>query len=167
MDIAELIENEWYVVRYSGETPEIALHSALYHLVRAKDGPQLALTGEQLAGLQAAAVDQFQEIILRDITPKNIDSSGYRGIERSIVNYGRYLVFCQRQSLPNTLASVVGLQLIVFLSSSILEQDGEVCRRCLNCSFEEIVAFSLQLKVECGPRIDELRTFLYDCFSSG
>lgn len=166
MDIAELIENEWYVVRHSGETPEIALHSALYHLTRAKDGPRISLTSEQLTGLHAAAVDQFQEIIIRDITPKNIDSSSYRGIERSIVNYRRYLKFCQRQSLPNTLESVVAQQLITFLSSPVLRQSCEMCRRCLNCNFEEIEAFSRQLKMDCSPHLEQLKTFSYGCFSS-
>lgn len=157
MDVSELVENEWYVVRHSGETPEIALHSALYYLMRAKDGPQLSLTDEQLVGLQDAAVDQFQEIITRDITPKNIDSSSYRGVERSIVNYQRYLNFCERQALGNTLETVVGQQLIVFLSLPSLGQDEEICKRCLNCSFEEILAFSIQLKIDCRLRLDELR----------
>ena len=167
MDVSEIIENEWYVVRHSGETPEIAFHSAIYYLTRAKDGPRLSLTGDQLVDLQGAAVDQFYEIITRDITPKNIDSSSYRGIERSIVNYQRYLKFCQRQSLTNTLESAVGKQLIVFLALPALEQNATMLRQCLNCSLEEIIAFSLQLKTDCRTRLDELREVVDGCFSSG
>ena len=91
------IENEWYIVRYSGETPEIAYNSAIYYLSRAQDGPRICLDEEQIELLKKAAVDRYAEIVLRDLQHDNCTKSIYRGIGRSIINYRRFCMFCERQ----------------------------------------------------------------------
>lgn len=145
----EFLENEWYLVRYSGETPEIALHSAIYFLTRAKDGPKLELTGEQLAMLEKAAVARFTEIITRDINHDNIGTSGYRGVARSIVNYQRFLSFCRRRLLDEQqLRQEVGEKLDRFLAREIDDVTG--CRSrssVFNCSPGELADFARQLGV--------------------
>lgn len=162
MDALGMLEDEWYLVRHSGETPEIALHSALYFLTRSKDGPHLSLNDAQIAKLQVAAVDRFQEIIIRDIVPANVGTSGYRGIQRTMVNYQRYLSFIDRQALDNTLREHIGSQLIEFLAfeySEVLE--GRVSS--LNADFKEILAFSLQLGVDCRQCIGDLQLLPHLC----
>ncbi|CAG37807.1 unknown protein [Desulfotalea psychrophila LSv54] len=139
--IAELYENEWYVVRHSGEIPEIALHSALYFLTRDKIGPQLELTEVQLKGLQDAALSRFREIILRDILSENIGTSAYRGLSRCMANYQRYLKFCQRQSLEVGLREQVHRQLIVFLEEELRIVRGDYRSSSIDCSWNNFLEF--------------------------
>jgi len=64
-----LLEDEWYHVRYSGEIPEVALHSSLFYLTDDPDGPKLELETEHIHFLHEAVVARYYEIIVRDITP--------------------------------------------------------------------------------------------------
>lgn len=93
----ELLENEWFVVRHSGEIPEIALHSALHYLTEDLNGPQLQLGIEELHSLQEAAATRYQEIIRRDLCYENHKLTIYRGIQRAIFNWHRFVAFCERQ----------------------------------------------------------------------
>jgi hypothetical protein len=93
----ELLENEWFVVRHSGEIPEIALHSALHYLTEDLNGPRLQLSIEELHSLQEAAATRYQEIILRDLCFENHKLTIYRGIQRAIFNWYRFVAFCERQ----------------------------------------------------------------------
>ena len=138
--VAELYENEWYVVRHSGEIPEIALHSALYFLTRDKAGPQL-----ELQGLQDAALARFSEIILRDILPENVGTSVYRGLSRSMANYQRYLKFCGRQSLEPVLHEQVGKQLLVFLEEELRIVQGGFRHSSIDCSWNDFLELYEQL----------------------
>lgn len=100
----ELLENEWYIVRNSGEIPEIAFNSALYFLTKAQDGPQMDLTAKQLAWLKDGAVERFREIILRDLQHTNIEKTLYRGwpgrspITRGILHFAVDRISLKRQS---------------------------------------------------------------------
>lgn len=143
-------ENEWYIVRHSGETPEIALHSALYYLTRAKDGPGLALTDLEVENLEQAAVERFREIILRDFDHDNADKPIYRGIERSIVNYRRYITFCERRNLDaSSVRQLAARALVAFLEREIAEVIGEGRRSSIiNCQFERLRTFALDLGVD-------------------
>jgi hypothetical protein len=93
----ELLENEWFVVRHSGEIPEIALHSAFYYLTEDLNGPRLQLSIEEIHSLQDAAATRYQEIILRDLCYENRNLTIYRGIQRAIFNWHRFVAFCKRQ----------------------------------------------------------------------
>lgn len=160
MKVEELIENEWYVVRHSGETPEIALHSALYYLTRAKDGPKLTLSAKQLDELQDAATARFFEIIVRDLKHENANKSIYRGVERSIVNYQRYLNFCERQELENRLREKVGKQFCVFLSQELVLLKNDASESIVNCSFDDLSDFADLLNVDCIDQLETLKNQL-------
>jgi len=159
-DLPEAIENEWYIVRNSGETPEIAYHSAIYYLTRAQDGPRLHLTEAQIELLQNAAVDRYQEIILRDLQHANWDTSSYRGIERSIINYRRLCVFCNRQQLE--VADVrrqVAQALLVFLETEKTQLKVLGRPSIINCTYQELRNYADALGVPLGDRFVLLAEF--------
>ena len=93
----EVLEDEWLIVRHSGEIPEIALHSTFYYLTEDPDGPQLQLSIEEIQYLQEAAAARYQEIILRDLCYENRELTIYRGMQRAIFNWHRFVAFCERQ----------------------------------------------------------------------
>jgi len=93
----EILEEEWLMVRHSGEIPEIALHSALYFLTEDPLGPCLQLSVEEIESLQDAAICRYQEIIRRDLCFENRNLAIYRGVRRAIVNWHRFVAFCKRQ----------------------------------------------------------------------
>lgn len=144
----EVLENEWYLVRFSGETPEIALHSAIYFLTRAKDGPHLELSGEQRRWLQAAAEERFAEIILRDLLHDNSKTSAYRGPLRSIINYNRFLAFCSRQELDATSIRLrTATALRTFLDQEVAEV-GPQRPSLINCSYRQLIDFAAILEID-------------------
>lgn len=147
-ELREVLENEWYLVRYSGETPEIALHSAIYFLTRAKDGPHLELSDEQRRWLEAAAEERFSEIILRDLLHDNSKTSAYRGPLRSIVNYNRFLVFCSRQELDATSIRLkTATALRAFLDREVAEV-GPQRPSLINCSYRQMTDFAATLEID-------------------
>ena len=150
-DLTEAIENEWYIVRYSGETPEIAYNSAIYHLGRAKDGPHACLNEEQVELLKNAAVDRYTEIVLRDLQHANCSKSIYRGIGRSIVNYRRFCIFCKRQQLDVIrVRSQAAEALQIFLETEIKQLESENRSSIINCTLQELQDYALELGVELG-----------------
>jgi hypothetical protein len=150
-DFTEAIENEWYVVRYSGETPEISYNSAIYHLTRAKDGPHICLTEQQIDLLKDAAVDRFTEIVLRDLQHVNCTKSIYRGIGRSIINYRRFCVFCTRQQLEVArVRSQAAEALQVFLNVEIQQLQSLNRLSIIDCTFQELQSYAIELGVALG-----------------
>lgn len=149
----ELIENEYYVVRHSGETPEIAYNSAIYFLERAKDGPKIELTRTQQELLQAAAVERCEEIIVRDMYHENVGTSIYRGIARSICNYERFLKFCKRQDLdPEPVRKNVAPIYSTFLELELHNISSGTVPTAINCTFSELQEFAITLGVEFPAR---------------
>jgi hypothetical protein len=147
-EVEELFENEWYIVRYSGETPEIAYNSAIYFLTRAADGPRMSLCPSQIKQLRQAAVDRYEEIVLRDLYHANMGKPIYRGVARSICNYQRFTQFCQRQGLcPSEITKRCSDLLATYLE---VEFD-RACKKgqptVINCSFQELKNFALSLEV--------------------
>lgn len=144
----DILEDEWYHVRYSGEIPEIALHSTLYHLTEDQEGPGLALRRDELDTLLAAAAERYVEIILRDITPANRDKSHYRGILRSISNWRRYKRFCRRHGRDaGGFVAVIGEATVSFLENEVHQVQAGQRRSCINCSFGDLRSFALELDV--------------------
>ncbi len=145
---SELLENEWFHVRHSGETPEIALHSSLYYLTEDKDGPGLKLTIGDRRQLLEAAKERYCEIIFRDILPENRDSSIYRGVLRSICNWRRFKRFCERHDMIwGNVKEEVAEQLTSFLQTEIADIEGGLRSSSINCSIGELHSFSLELDV--------------------
>ncbi len=149
----EAVENEWYIVRYSGETPEIAYNSAIYQLTRAQDGPHLILESGQIECLKKAAVDRYTEIVLRDLHHANSGKAIYRGIARSIINYRRFCQFCSRQQLQvDGVRSLAAEALLLFLETEIDRLQSGNGPSIINCSYQELQEFALELGVELGDR---------------
>ncbi len=156
-DLTEAIEDEWYIVRYSGETPEIAYNSAIYYLCRAKDGPHLSLDDEQIELLKNAAVDRYTEIVLRDLQHANCTKSIYRGLGRSIINYRRFCMFCTRQQLEVArVRSQAAEALLVFLETEIKQLQNENRPSIINCTYRKLQAYAVELGVELGSWCEEL-----------
>ena len=140
------LDNEWYVVRHSGEIPEIALHSALYYLTEADEGPKLHLSPHHIHFLQKAAADRFYEIILRDLAPENKDLPIYRGLQRTIFNYHRFVNFCARQQLDcgNFVHEVAGA-LLIFLAIESVGVSKNRKTPSINCTFKDLNTLARQL----------------------
>ena len=154
--IEEFLENEWFIVRHSGETPEIAYNSAIYFLTRAKEGPNLELTEEQVAWLKDGAVERFREIVLRDLRHSNAGKTIYRGVVRSIINYQRFEKFCQRQNIcNNSIREEAAAALCTFLSVEVERlRDGRPT--IINCSCNQLQGFASDLKVRIEQYLNKL-----------
>jgi hypothetical protein len=154
-NLAQIFEDEWYLVRYSGETPEIALHSAIYYLTRAKDGPQVSLSKNLFDQLRQAAVERFSEIVLRDLQHANSATQAYRGINRSIINYRRFCTFCQRQNVdPGELRRQTADALQTFLTIELLEAGRTKRLSIINCTYRELRTFAEELEVDLTCRFE-------------
>ncbi len=142
----EHLDNEWFLVRHSGETPEIALYSAIHYLTEAEDGPKLSLTEEQYGLLKEAAAERYREIVLRDLQPENRDKAIYRGLNRAIINFQRFECFCRRQRLDGqNFKKEVAASLLFFLATECVEVAKGSRVSSINCSFQELNAFGRKI----------------------
>ena len=150
----EHIDNEWFVVRHSGELPEVALHSSLYYLTEAEDGPKLTLAEHHLRELQAAAMERYRDIILRDLLPENRNTSMYRGVKRAIINYQRYQRFCLRQALEVSHGFIdeVAEAFSSLLAVEVADAKASAYETALNCSLNELQSFAMEI----GLAVNEL-----------
>lgn len=153
-DLPAILEDEWYLVRHSGETPEIALHAAIYYLTRAKDGPRLSLSSHHEELLRQAAIDRFREIILRDLLHVNCGTTIYRGIHRSIINYRRFCVFCRRQQVdPGGMSRQFAAALDNFLTTELTEMGRLKRPSIVNCTFADLQIFAAELGFDLPDRL--------------
>jgi hypothetical protein len=144
----ELLENEWFHVRHSGEIPEIALHSSIYYLTEDSDGPNLQLQEREHLLLFDAVLQRYREIILRDLLPENRDTTVYRGVLRSICNWRRLKRFCERHHLDHSsIMAEVKTQFLSFLQNEVAEVAAGCRSSCINCTFEELYSFAVELNV--------------------
>lgn len=159
----ELLEDEWYQVRYSGEIPEIALHSSLYYLTEDGDGPRIVLQEEDYRKLSDAAMQRYKEIILRDITVENRDTTMYRGVLRSISNWRRYKRFCRRHTMEEgAIRDEIADTLMTFLTTEVRQVRGGERQSCINCTFADILSFALELKISLATLEQDLRPICLD-----
>lgn len=159
-DSDQLLENEWYIVRHSGETPEIAYNSAIYFLTRAKDGPRIQLSDQQYGDLKEAAVTRYAEIILRDLLHVNHDKPIYRGVERSRVNYARFCAFCGRQQVDGTAVRRQAAETFqLFLETERQQlQDGRLVS-IINCSYSDLQEYADSLGVVFDKKFQVLEKY--------
>ncbi|MGW8193674.1 MAG: hypothetical protein ACWGOX_05355 [Desulforhopalus sp.] len=154
----QLIENEWYIVRHSGEIPEIAYNSAIYFLTRAKEGPRLRLSEQHRQTLKNAAALRFSEIVLRDLDHSNWGKPIYRGVERSRVNYERFSAFCRRQQIDGAaIRQMAADALIGFLKTELLLIKKNRRRSIINCTYPNLQVYAADLGVELEDSFAELR----------
>lgn len=150
---SEILDDEYLIVRNSGEIPEITLHSALHFLTEDPEGPGLELTGDELSVLKSAAAERCQEIVLRDIQLENYHKTLYRGIRRSIYNLERYQQFCTRQDLDwHGFQKTVGEQLLRFLDEGVSVAGTDIPKQFLNCTYPQLLDFAS----ECGVKKEQL-----------
>ena len=156
----DVIENEWYGVRHSGEIPEVALYSAVYYLTADHNGPRLALTPEQSRMLIQAAEMRYHEIVLRDLQQANRESSDYRGIARSITNWRRYQQFCARQQIDSSgFRREVSARLLLFLQEEVLEVQSNLRTTVINCSWNDLCEFAQEVGIPVSRLPEQLRRF--------
>lgn len=143
-----LLAEEQLIVRHSGEIPEIAFHSSLYYLCEDPAGPQLSLTEKELALLRQQVVTRYQEILLRDLSPKNRDARIYRGLKRCLFTWERLGKFCLRQAMEaEEVRREIAEALLCFLRQEADEVRAGLRRSCLNCTREELEGFAQELGV--------------------
>jgi len=144
-----LLAEELLIVRHSGEIPEIAFHGSLHYLCEDPAGPQLTLNPEELDSLRQQAVARYREILLRDLNPENRDATIYRGMKRCIFNWERLGKFCVRQELE--IEEALRLEIAEALCSFLRQEANEVRaglrQSCLNCTREELDAFTKEIGV--------------------
>jgi hypothetical protein len=135
-------------VRNSGEIPEIALHASLYFLTGDEAGPLLALQDEELEILYRAALARAQEIVLRDLDPRNRDLRIYRGVARTLVNWQRLQKFCGRinRQCPE-FRETVAQALLAFLDNELREVSSGKRSSSINCRASDLESFCRDLSL--------------------
>lgn len=154
-----ILEEEYFIVRHSGEIPEITLHSSLYHLTENQEGPGLVLTPEEHRLLEDAAMDRYHEIVIRDLKPENRDLGLYRGVRRTIYNWHRLQDFCDRINRDcSAFRPVVRQALIDFMYHEVTEvQKGLRCS-CVNCTPDQLQEFCRELDLPLNALPEQWQT---------
>ncbi len=129
----------------SGELPESAYHAALWQLCGDPHGPGLTLTEMEQRQLQDEALRRYERIILRDLTPAFRDRRIWRGPQRSICNWARYLTFCRR--IGRQPDEAFRAQAANALAAYLAQERDELrsgLRQCssVNCACEELLNFA-------------------------
>ena len=145
------LEEEWVLVRNSGEIPEVALHASFHYLCEDTEGPQLVLTVEEKVVLHQAALARYEEIILRDLDPKNRDLRLFRGIRRANHNWYRYARFCDQIGHDyQEFMDQAGQSLLDYLHQEVPEVHSGQRQPSVNCNSEALLTFALALGKEVG-----------------
>ncbi len=154
-DRMAILEEETFILRDSGEIPEIAFHSTLHYLTDDEEGPAMLLTTEELQLLQDAALFRYREIVLRDIDPANRDLGLYRGPCRTIYNWQRMQDFCKRIGRDcSSFKEPVASALIRFLEQELIDTGSGSRTSSVNCSADWLMDFAarLDLSVDALPK---------------
>nr|WP_321466539.1 hypothetical protein [uncultured Desulfobulbus sp.] len=148
---AYLLDEEWLLVRHSGEIPEVALHSSLYYLKEDPEGPGLVLTLEEVSSLQQAAMARYEEIILRDLDPANRDLPLFRGIRRANHNWYRYARFCEQIQMEcETFRAQAAQALLGYVQLEQGEVQAGGRRPTINCTADALMTFALALGLDAA-----------------
>lgn len=144
-----LLEEEFLLVRHSGEIPEVALHASLYYLCEDGEGPCLRLTPEEIDGLRQAALARYREIILRDLEPANRDRSLFRGIRRANHNWYRFVRFSDSIDEPYGKFRLKAVEALVGYLRLELDEVADGARApSVNCTAEALLTFALAMGLD-------------------
>lgn len=144
----ELLEEEWLLVRHSGELPEVAFQSALHCLTEDPEGPRLRLHPEEIHPLREAAIDRYQEILLRDLCYENRGLTIYRGVKRAIFNWRRLVAFCRREERAfHNFREPVAQAFLRLVQESAQTAGRTDLALVFNCTFDEISHFAQELEI--------------------
>ena len=145
---AYILEEEWLLVRHSGEIPEVALHASLHYLCEDAEGPRFILADEELIPLQEAVLERYREIILRDLDAANRDRSLFRGIKRALHNWYRFARFSDTLGCPyEDFRAIAAQALILYLEQEVVDV---CCGRApsINCTTDAMVSFAHTLGLD-------------------
>jgi len=154
----ELLEEEWFLVRHSGELPEIAFQSALYCLTEDPEGPRLQLHPEEIHSLREAAIDRYQEILLRDLCYEKRRLTIYRGVKRAIFNWQRLVDFCRRENRAcHNFREPIGKAFLILLQQSAQAVGQADLALVFNCTFDDLSLFAQELEIRPDQIPEALR----------
>ncbi len=148
--IRQEVKEEFDLIAYAGELPEVAFYESLHYLTEDPQGPCLKLSSAETLFLKKAVVKDYVAIILRDLNPDNRDKGSFRGVERAIINFQRLKNFAEREGLE---ISVFLPQIANSLNNYVREEindsllkDQDI--RTINCSFEQWIWFCNELGIK-------------------
>ncbi len=137
-----ILEEEFLLVRHSGEIPEVALHASLHYLCEDEDGPRLLLSDEELKPLEEAVLERYREIIVRDLDVANRDLSLFRGINRAICNWSRFTRFSAATGNSfHDFRIKIGKMLISYLQQEVEDIHSGKRISSINCTVEALSTF--------------------------
>ena len=146
---AYILEEEWLLVRHSGEIPEVALHASLHYLCEDAEGPRFILADEELIPLQEAVLERYQEIVLRDLDVGNRDRSLFRGIKRALHNWYRFVRFSDTIGCPyEEFRETAAQALMLYLQQELDEVCSGKRSSSINCTTEAMVSFAHALGID-------------------
>ena len=152
-DKKKYLEDEAYIVRHSGEIPEIALHGSLYYLAQDPEGPQLEIEEEEIVLLKEKVVERYCEIIRRDLEPDNRDKTIYRGVARSRANWQRLKKFCIKEGLA---LEEIRAEMARWLAGFLVQESREVLAGTRTSSLNLTVTELRQFAAELGLAAEAL-----------
>jgi len=139
IDKKSLISEEVFVVRHSGEIPEVTFHESLSYLTEDADGPGLQMKNVDAFPLKQAGVKRYRVIILRDLDPGNRDKRIYRGLARCVANWQRLLKFCTREGIDfQAIRNEAADALQKFLDTEVTDVKSKKRSSCINCCQAEV-----------------------------
>ena len=145
-EIERLIEEEAFLIKHSGETPEIAYHSSLYFLFEDLDGPRLKMEDVDLLPLKRAVFERYKKILFRDLDPRNRDRRIYRGVARSIANWHRLKGYSQREGFDiKRVRDETRKRLLSFLEIEHEDVKSGARKLSINCTYEELLDFAMEI----------------------
>ena len=150
-DKEKYIAEEIFVVKHSGEIPEVTFHESLYYLTEDPEGPGLQLNCDDIPSLKQSAVKRYKVIILRDLDSENRHKSLYRGLARCLVNWQRLLKFCTREKIDfQKIRDEVANAFKEFFNKEIADVQCGRRNSCINCSHKEIEVLIISLGLSVG-----------------
>ncbi len=152
-EIDDILEEEAFLIKHSGETPEIALHSGLYYLFEDPEGPRLNREEVDVTLMKEAVFERYIKILLRDLKPENRDRRIYRGIKRSIANLERLKNFCLKEGFDmKEVKREAASHLLHFLETELSDVASGKRTSSINCTHEELADFAAELGIDSLPR---------------
>ncbi len=146
-----ILEEEWLMVRHSGEIPEVALHGSLHFLQEDAEGPHLLLTDEEIGYLQQAVLSRYQEMVLRDLDLDNRDLPLFRGVRRACHNWKRFEHFAAHIGKEcHAFRNLAARSLLDYMEREVGEVLLGVRKSSVNCSAAALSAFAGALGVMAG-----------------
>lgn len=148
-DLRNLIEEEVFSIRHSGEIPEVAFHTSLHYLREDLEGPQIEIAPEDIHRLKDAVEKRYRRIVMRDLNPHYRNRSIYRGLARAMANWHRLVRFCEREKRDvDVHRQDVAAALLSFLAIETADIDSGRKPSPANCSATELAGFTEALGLD-------------------